>query len=95
LKKYLGLRMKFRRMKIKKFCREKVKLWKFSSESEIFWKIGGNLKQGGNASWSQGGWTPLTTFQMTSLLLSMWHWLAHQGCFSGVGELLLLFNRPC
>ena len=34
---------------------EKVKFWKFSSESQNFSKIGGNLKQGGNASWSQGG----------------------------------------
>ena len=38
---------------------EKVKFRKFSSESEDFPKIGGNLKQGGNASWSQRGWTPL------------------------------------
>ena len=38
---------------------EKFKLLKFSSESEIFSKIGKNLKQGENALWSQGGWTPL------------------------------------
>src|SRR6218665_2856342 len=41
--------------------REKVKLRKFSSESENFSKIGGNLKQRENASWSKGGWTPLFT----------------------------------
>ena len=40
--------------------REKVKLWKFSLESENFSKIGGKSETGGeNASWSQGGWTPL------------------------------------
>src|SRR6218665_502431 len=32
--------------------REKVKLLKFFSKSENFSKIAGNLKQGGNASWS-------------------------------------------
>ena len=32
---------------IQEIFREKVKLWKFSSESENFSKIGGNLKQGG------------------------------------------------
>src|SRR6218665_3965416 len=42
-----------------KFFLEKVKFVKFSRKSEIFSKIGGNLKQGGNASWPQGGWTPL------------------------------------
>jgi len=41
--------------------REKVKFWKFSIESENFSKIGGNLKQRGNASWPQGGWAPLVT----------------------------------
>jgi len=30
-----------------------------STESEIFFKIGGNLKQGENASWPQEEWTPL------------------------------------
>src|SRR6218665_2523861 len=40
---------------------EKVKFLKFSTESEIFSKIGGNLKRGENASWSQGGWTPLNS----------------------------------
>ena len=39
--------------------REKVKFRNFSTESENFSKIGGNLKQGGNASWPQGGWTHL------------------------------------
>ena len=38
--------------------REKVKLRKFSSESDNFSKIGENLKQGGNASWSQGDGRP-------------------------------------
>src|SRR6218665_3582496 len=39
--------------------REKVKVRKFSIESENFSKIGGNLKQRGSATWSQRGWTPL------------------------------------
>ena len=40
--------------------REKVKFKKFSSEFENFSKIGGKSEtEGGNASWSQGGWTPL------------------------------------
>ena len=44
-----------------KFFREKVKFLEFSRKSEKFSKIGGNLKHGeGNASWPQGGWTPLT-----------------------------------
>src|SRR6218665_2579075 len=42
-----------------KICRGKVKLVKFSAESEFFLKIGGHLKQRGNASLPQWGWTPL------------------------------------
>ena len=38
---------------------KKFKLLKFSSESEIFSKIGGNLKQGGKCIMVSGGWTPL------------------------------------
>ena len=38
----------------------KGKIVKFSSESEHFSKIGGKSETGGNASWSQGGWTPLS-----------------------------------
>ena len=37
-----------------------AKFEKFSTESENFSEIGGgNLKQGGHTSLSQGGWTPL------------------------------------
>jgi len=43
----------------RKYFLEKVTFWKFSTESENLSKIGGNLKQGWNASWPQGGWTPL------------------------------------
>ena len=32
---------------------------KISTESENFSKIGGKSETGGNASWPQGGWTPL------------------------------------
>jgi len=41
---------------------EKVKFGKFSTESENFSEIGGNLKQRGNASWPQSGWTPLLNY---------------------------------
>jgi len=41
----------------RKIFREKVKI--YFPQSENFSKIGGNLKQGGNASWYQRGWTPL------------------------------------
>ena len=43
----------------RKIIQEKVTFGKFSTKFEIFLKIGGNLKQGGNASWSQEGYTPL------------------------------------
>ena len=38
---------------------ENVKFLKFSSESDNFWKIGGNLKQGGKCIMVSGGWTSL------------------------------------
>jgi len=43
-------------MNIEKFLWEKVKLGKFSTESEHFLEIGGNLKQEGNASLPQGNY---------------------------------------
>ena len=49
---------KFLRMKIQKFFGKRVKFLKFSRKSENFPKIGGNLKQRGNASWPQGDGRP-------------------------------------
>ena len=50
---------KFWRMKFEKFVGKREKFLKFSTESGNFSKIGGNLKPEANASWPQGGWTPL------------------------------------
>jgi len=48
--------------------REKVKLLKFSRKSEHFSEIGGKSETGGkNASWSQGGWTPLNGFMAITI----------------------------
>ena len=46
-------------MKIEKSFWEKVKLEKCPTESDKFLEIGGNLKQGVNASLHQEGWTPV------------------------------------
>ena len=43
----------------REICREKIKVWKFSTESENFSKIGGNLKQWGEMHHGLRGWTPL------------------------------------
>src|SRR6218665_1563832 len=53
-----------------KFFREKVTFLKFSRKSKIFSKIGGNLKQGGNASWPQGDGRPcsLCSYANTKIL---------------------------
>src|SRR6218665_123295 len=58
---------KFWRMKIEKFLGKKEKFGKFSTESENFSKIGGNLKQGGKMHHGlRRGWTPLCISQPTS-----------------------------
>ena len=57
---------KFWWMKIKNVL-EKVILGKFVMESEIFSEIGGNLKQGENASLPQGEWTPLVPYSVQEL----------------------------
>src|SRR6218665_1155292 len=54
-------------MKIENFFRKR----KFSTESEHFWKIGGNLKHGGDASWLQGGWTPLQATDMGKMVCNI------------------------
>ena len=51
----------------RKISREKVKFLKLSTESEIFFENRGNLKQRGNASWSQRGWTPLMSYVQNSM----------------------------
>jgi len=43
----------------RKFCREKVTFQKFHRKSKKISKTGGKSETGGNASWPQGGWTPL------------------------------------
>ena len=55
--------------------RGKVKCLKFCSESENFSEIGGKSETGWeNASWSQGGWTPLVIRAFYSYLMwiDMW-----------------------
>jgi len=42
------------------FFREKVKFLKFSESQKIF-ENRGKSETGGNASWPQGGWTPLAS----------------------------------
>src|SRR6218665_3021117 len=56
-------RQKFCRMKIEKLFPEKVKLRKFSTESEKFSEIGGKSETGGNLKHRvlRGEWTPLTS----------------------------------
>ena len=41
------------------FLLEKVKLGKFSTETETFFGNRGKFETGGNAPLPQGGWTPL------------------------------------
>ena len=52
-----------------------MKLWTFSMESEFFGKYGGNLKQGGNASLPQRGWTPLSPRTNCEILNEQHSWL--------------------
>ena len=50
--------------------RKKVKFRKFSAESENFSKIGGKSETGGNASWPQGEWTPLSSCRPKAIIYS-------------------------
>jgi len=50
---------------------EKVKLRKFSTESEKFLKIGGKSETGGKCIIVSGGWTPLRRFTFENILLGL------------------------
>ena len=60
-------------MKIEKIFGKRVKFGKFSTESENFSETEGNLKQGGNASLPQRGWTPLAEAKKTKSLTFRTH----------------------
>ena len=55
-----------------KFCSEKGKISEISRKSKKISKIGGKSETGGNASWPQGGWTPLWTKWGDKIVRTKW-----------------------